>query len=75
MLYFIPGTGIAIVIVNFICTMYYNVIISYPIYFLILSMRSKLPWEDCNHEWNTDRCLKVIRVHLLQTDLSNFTDV
>jgi len=74
-LYFIPGTGFAIIIVNFICTVYYNVIISYPIYFLFLSMRSELPWEECNHEWNTDKCLKVIRVLLQQTGLSNFTNV
>ncbi|XP_021918197.1 sodium- and chloride-dependent glycine transporter 1-like isoform X2 [Zootermopsis nevadensis] len=55
----LKGTGFAIVIVNIICTMYYNVIISYPIYFLVMSLRSKLPWEDCNHEWNTDKCLKL----------------
>jgi solute carrier family 6 amino acid transporter-like protein 5/7/9/14 len=59
---FLPGTGFAIVIVNVICTMYYNVIISYPIYFLVMSLRSKLPWEDCNHEWNTDRCMKVMKM-------------
>jgi solute carrier family 6 amino acid transporter-like protein 5/7/9/14 len=56
----LPGTGFAIVTVNIICTVYYNVIISYPLYFLVMSLRSKLPWEDCNHEWNTEKCLKVI---------------
>lgn len=53
------GTGFAILIVNVICTVYYNVIISYPIYFLVMSLRSKLPWEECDHEWNTDKCLKI----------------
>ncbi|XP_043270950.1 sodium- and chloride-dependent glycine transporter 1 isoform X2 [Venturia canescens] len=53
------GAGFAIVIVNIICTMYYNVIISYPIVFLSMSFRSKLPWEDCNNPWNTDQCIKI----------------
>lgn len=54
------GTGFAILIVNMLCTVYYNVIISYPIYFLVMSLQSELPWEDCNHEWNTDKCIKVL---------------
>ncbi|KAK0074628.1 hypothetical protein PV326_012278, partial [Microctonus aethiopoides] len=53
------GAGFAIVIVNVICTMYYNVIISYPIIFIIESMRSKLPWEDCDNPWNTPNCIKI----------------
>ncbi|XP_069698614.1 sodium- and chloride-dependent glycine transporter 1 isoform X2 [Periplaneta americana] len=55
----LKGTGLAIIIVNLICTTYYNVIISYPIYFFVMSLRAKLPWEDCSHEWNTDNCLKL----------------
>ncbi|KAJ8673949.1 hypothetical protein QAD02_005211 [Eretmocerus hayati] len=53
------GAGFAIVIVNVICTMYYNVIISYPLYFLVMSLRWKLPWEDCDNSWNTYSCLKL----------------
>lgn len=53
------GAGFAIVIVNLICTMYYNVIIAYPLLFISMSFRSKLPWEDCDNSWNTPSCLKV----------------
>ncbi|XP_015591859.1 sodium- and chloride-dependent glycine transporter 1 isoform X2 [Cephus cinctus] len=53
------GAGFAIVIVNIICTMYYNVIISYPLMFLAMSLRSKLPWQDCDNPWNTYKCLKL----------------
>lgn len=53
------GAGFAIVIVNLICTMYYNVIISYPLMFLAMSFRKKLPWEDCDNHWNTHKCLKL----------------
>lgn len=53
------GAGYAIVIVNIICTMYYNVVISYPLLFLANSLRTKLPWIDCNNSWNTENCLKL----------------
>ncbi|KAF7993648.1 hypothetical protein HCN44_010243 [Aphidius gifuensis] len=53
------GAGFAIVIVNLICTMYYNVIIAYPLLFISMSLRSKLPWEDCDNPWNTPSCLKI----------------
>ncbi|XP_012274916.1 sodium- and chloride-dependent glycine transporter 1 [Orussus abietinus] len=53
------GAGFAIVIVNVICTMYYNVVISYPLLFLVKSISGKVPWEDCDNSWNTYRCLKL----------------
>lgn len=53
------GAGYAIVIVNIICTTYYNVVISYPLLFLANSMRYKLPWVDCSNPWNTASCLKL----------------
>ena len=40
--------------------MYYNTIISWSLYYLWASCQSlvnfTLPWEDCNHAWNTNRC-------------------
>lgn len=57
---FFSGAGYAIVIVNIICTMYYNVVISYPLLFLANSLRAKLPWIDCSNSWNTENCLKVL---------------
>uniref|UniRef100_A0AAG5D881 Transporter n=1 Tax=Anopheles atroparvus TaxID=41427 RepID=A0AAG5D881_ANOAO len=55
----LKGAGVAIVVVNFICTAYYNVIISYPILFLWRSLQAQLPWETCQNAWNTDRCLEL----------------
>nr|CAD7267717.1 unnamed protein product [Timema shepardi] len=53
------GAGLAILAVNFICLTYYNVIVSYPLYFLAVSFQHKLPWEDCGNPWNTDMCYKL----------------
>ncbi len=40
--------------------MYYNTIISWSLYYLYVSCQSlvnfSLPWDDCSHAWNTDRC-------------------
>lgn len=69
------GAGYAIIIVNMICTVYYNVIIAYPIVFIWKSMANKLPWMHCNNEWNTPHCLEV-RFSILNTyfkyDVGNF---
>ncbi|KAJ8888679.1 hypothetical protein PR048_008171 [Dryococelus australis] len=54
------GAGYAIIVVNIICSSYYSVVVSYPLYFLAMCMRKKLPWEDCDNPWNTDMCLKVV---------------
>ncbi|XP_017486474.1 PREDICTED: sodium- and chloride-dependent glycine transporter 1 [Rhagoletis zephyria] len=56
------GAGFAIVIVNFICTCYYSVIIAYPIMFLSKLLSHKLPWIDCKNEWNTEYCVEVLEL-------------
>lgn len=53
------GAGYAIIIVNVICTIYYNTIIAYPIVFIVKSMASTLPWMHCGNEWNTPYCLEI----------------
>lgn len=55
----IAGAGYAIIIVNVICTTYYNIILSYPLLFLANCFQSELPWVDCDNEWNTENCVKV----------------
>ncbi|XP_063230449.1 sodium- and chloride-dependent glycine transporter 1 [Bacillus rossius redtenbacheri] len=53
------GAGYAILVVNFVCSTYYSVILSYPLYFLAMCLRSELPWEDCDNPWNTQLCFKL----------------
>ncbi|KAM7352563.1 neurotransmitter transporter-like [Cochliomyia hominivorax] len=53
------GAGFAIVVVNIICTVYYSVIIAYPLMFLKHIFTAKLPWETCGNSWNTNHCIEV----------------
>jgi Sodium:neurotransmitter symporter family len=59
--FLIPGVGLASVIVSFLMSSYYSVIIAYSIYFFFTSFRSDLPWSGCsNPRWVSFRCVKVI---------------
>ncbi|XP_028277145.1 sodium- and chloride-dependent GABA transporter 1 isoform X3 [Parambassis ranga] len=37
------------------CT-YYNIIITWALYYLFSSFQDPLPWENCNNTWNTPNC-------------------
>ena len=48
------------VVMSWLLTTYYNVIMSWAIFYLISSMTSSLPWEQCEHTWNSDQCKPII---------------
>ncbi|CAG9860624.1 unnamed protein product [Phyllotreta striolata] len=50
------GTGIGSVVISFLLSTYYSVIIAYAIFYFFTSFRVKQPWEFCNHRWNTEYC-------------------
>ena len=53
------GTGLAQVLLMFYVGIYYNVIVSYAIFFLMASFEFKngvLPWATCDNWWNTPNC-------------------
>ena len=45
-----------------VISVYYTVLIAYIIYFFFASMTDKLPWENCENDWNTDKCLTTEQV-------------
>lgn len=46
------GVGYAAIIINAFIGFYYNVIIAYCLYYLVFSIRSDLPWANCNGEFD-----------------------
>lgn len=57
--YALLGVGYAIIVVNLITLSYYNIIIAYPVIFMLKSLSAVLPWQECNNPWNTVNCLEV----------------
>ena len=75
MLHLSTGLGYAIVMIDIYMGMYYNTIISWSLYYLYASCQSlvsfTLPWDDCNHEWNTERCQTLEQRRLQGNSTSN----
>ena len=52
----ISGAGLATVVISFLFTTYYNVIITWAFYYVFSSFTSTLPWTDCSNDWNSNQC-------------------
>ncbi|CAF1667170.1 unnamed protein product, partial [Adineta ricciae] len=50
------GVGFAMIINSVLCMLYYNVIISWALFYFVSSFRSTLLWKDCGHWWNDYKC-------------------
>ncbi|XP_039627782.1 sodium- and chloride-dependent GABA transporter 1 isoform X2 [Polypterus senegalus] len=48
----LKGVGVATVAISFILCTYYNVIITWALYYLFNSFQSTMPWQTCNNTWN-----------------------
>ncbi|XP_012944276.1 sodium- and chloride-dependent glycine transporter 1 [Aplysia californica] len=51
------GLGYAMVIVSWLISLYYNVIIAQVLFYLFASFTDSLPWISCDNPWNTNNCL------------------
>ena len=43
-------------VVSFLCCVYYNVIIAWCLYYMFKSFASIVPWAHCDNWWNTPNC-------------------
>ncbi|XP_067938027.1 sodium- and chloride-dependent glycine transporter 2-like isoform X2 [Watersipora subatra] len=50
------GLGYCSVWVSWLIGLYYNVIIAHVLFYLAASFTSELPWQHCNHAWNSPYC-------------------
>ncbi|CAI9744316.1 sodiumchlorideine-likedependent and chloride-dependent GABA transporter ine-like [Octopus vulgaris] len=53
---FFKGAGLATVVVSYLFTTYYNIIITWSFYYLFNTFTSLLPWTHCNHTWSSPTC-------------------
>ena len=53
------GAGFATVVISFWLCSYYNVIISWALFYMIASFKDPLPWVGCENEWNTPKCFNM----------------
>ncbi|CAF5050300.1 unnamed protein product, partial [Rotaria sp. Silwood1] len=56
----VKGIGWATVLINFMTATFYNTVISWAFYYLVMSfngLRTELPWKSCDHTWNTKCCV------------------
>ncbi len=47
----LEGIGIGMNIANAYITFFYNMLMGYALYYIVLSFTSELPWQKCQPEW------------------------
>ncbi|CAF1046306.1 unnamed protein product [Rotaria sp. Silwood1] len=71
----LAGIGWAVTIIAFYTDFYYNVVISWGLYYLFASFKKILPWSECNHRWNTPDCSTVnTRRQFLENCINQFNN-
>lgn len=50
------GIGHAMIVLCFLVSVYYNVILAWSFYYFFNSFQSKLPWVGCDHQWVSSYC-------------------
>ena len=46
------GVGLATVVIAFVFSTYYSVLMAWALYYLFNSFGATLPWTSCNNTWN-----------------------
>ncbi|XP_067649167.1 sodium-dependent proline transporter-like [Haliotis asinina] len=54
------GVGIGAVVLTSIFTSFFNMYLAWPIYYMVKSCSSILPWTTCGNTWNTDLCVETV---------------
>ncbi|OWF40780.1 sodium- and chloride-dependent glycine transporter 2-like [Mizuhopecten yessoensis] len=53
------GLGFCMVIMSFIVTWYYNLVVAWVLCYLFYSFYPTQPWASCDNDWNSDNCVVI----------------
>lgn len=70
------GLGLCSVVINTYFCIYFNVLISYSVIYLIASFFPNIPWIGCNNWWNDNLCLSSASATMIMsgTNATNATN-
>ncbi|XP_023243222.1 sodium-dependent proline transporter-like [Centruroides sculpturatus] len=66
------GVGVAMIVVSFIQSISYNVLMAYTLFFLAQSFQAVIPWSNCYEWWGADSSCYVRNIH--QVKCANMRD-
>ena len=64
-----PGIGFAMIMVSFLVSIYYNVMLAWSIYYLYHAFKTDIPWVGCHHAWNTDQCYELYAINVTNSNM------
>ncbi|XP_041348623.1 sodium- and chloride-dependent GABA transporter ine-like isoform X2 [Gigantopelta aegis] len=53
---FFKGAGLATVVISFLFTTYYIIIITWSVFYLFNTFQAELPWTTCHVDWSSTLC-------------------
>lgn len=53
----VSGIGVGMVTISALVCVYFNVILAWVSFFIIMSFSRVLPWSTCTNSWNSDHCV------------------
>ncbi|OWF53555.1 sodium- and chloride-dependent glycine transporter 1-like [Mizuhopecten yessoensis] len=69
------GLGFLMIIISGVVSWYYNLVITWVIYYLVHAFFPHIPWATCDNDWNTDKCIVSRADRLLLTNTTTHVNV
>ncbi|XP_050413684.1 sodium- and chloride-dependent glycine transporter 1 isoform X1 [Patella vulgata] len=67
------GIGVGMIVLTAVISCYYNVVLSWTLYYLSMSFSQTLPWSTCDQIWNTPNCIDAFGTRPLTNNSINST--
>ncbi|KAI1900983.1 hypothetical protein AGOR_G00055460 [Albula goreensis] len=50
----LKGVGLATIVISFVLSTYYNILMTWALYYFFNTFGKSLPWQSCNNTWNVE---------------------